>query len=323
VHVSIIDRARCVLLPVVGHFVSSGRENCGCQSDKLGQELCPLSFLSQALMFKPSARDDVADFYDESLGASLLGNETISKHVPFATTLQIWCDRRGCFAHKNYRGFLCMISVVVVLASVCIYVGVVYGLDGSKTDDYRIRQCMLHEPRIFSGSCSDQPTNCFNSVEEPVCSTINSTSYSCSWPSWLPCGGCPRSCSVCLFSFDAPDYEKGACVTAKGLSLWQLVGLVVGAVFMLAAWFVSVWRLRPATGWFFGWLVFYIVLCGLVWVLGSSHYFHGPKAMCGNSSSSVVFCDPNAYCAATDRGGPRTCLCKYGFSGDGLSCNPE
>ncbi len=283
----------------------------------LEQELCPLSYLSQTSIFKPSARVEVADFHEESLSASLLGSETSSKHVSYATTLQIWWGRRGCFAHKNYRGVLCMISVVLVLASVCLYVGVVYGFDGSKTDDYRIRQCNLHEPRIFLGSCSDQPTHCFNSVNEPVCSTINSTSYSCSWPSWFPCGSCPRACSVCLFSFEAPDYEKGACVTTKGLSLWQLVGLVVGAVFCAAAWFVSVWRLRPATWWFFGWLVFYIVLFGLVLGLGSSHYFHGPKAMCGNSSSSVVFCDPNAYCIYN------TCVCKFGFSGDGLSCTPE
>jgi hypothetical protein len=54
---------------------------------------------------------------------------------------------------------------------------------------------------------------------------------------------------------------------APHVSLCQVVCLITGVEFCAAVWFVSVWRLRRATSWFFGWLVFYTLLFGLVFVL--------------------------------------------------------
>ncbi len=141
----------------------------------------------------------------------------------------------------------------------------------------------MPNPTVYSGSCSDVPTPCYNlpwpyysKDIHQICTTVNSSSYSCVWPSWLPCGYCLGYFAFGMY-FGVPDYERGTCVDKSGVSLWQFVGLIVGGIFCLSVWFVSVWRLKPATFWFFVWLVVYALLFGLIFGLGSSRIFPIPS----------------------------------------------
>ena len=74
-------------------------------------------------------------------------------------------------------------------------------------------------------------------------------------------------------------------------------------------------------------LVFYTLLFGLVFGIGSSHYVPAPKVSCGylysNGSSEISgirFCDQNAACTPNYPGPYWDCRCNAGYSGDGKSC---
>ena len=257
---------------------------------------------------------------DMILNASLFGRP--SKNVPHGANAQLLCGRSWCGLKcmKFDRGALCLLCIVLILASGCVYVGITYG-EGS--------QKPRSDKTVYLGACTDIPSKC--GIQE--CHAINSTAYSCSCPSWLwhnpPWLGTGDGGCMCPDYFTVPDYERRTCVTrlAPHVSLWQVVGLIAGVAFCAAVWFVSVWRLRQATSWFFGWLVFYTFLFGLVFGIGSSHIFPAPKVFCGylysNDSSYVNVCDQNAACTLQYYGPSsyyRICRCNAGYSGDGKSC---
>jgi hypothetical protein len=249
----------------------------------LEQELCPLAYMTQN---EACAAAATVDMDENSLGSSLLAGRSsavVSAFTAADSRLKaLWKAfwkafwRHSKYFVQEYRGSLFMTFVILGLISFVAFTAWRYGLEGEKAS---LAFCKFSPP-VYSGSCSDVPTLCYNSKDyypnnfHQICTMVNSSSYSCSWPSWIPCGKCSTFAFNMLFNM--PDYEKGACVDKSGVSLWQFVGLVVGGTFCLSVWFVSVWRLKPATLWFFAWLIFYTVLFGLVFGLGTSGLFRKP-----------------------------------------------
>jgi hypothetical protein len=250
----------------------------------LEQEICPLSYMSHNETFSATAAVDIDE---SSLGLSLLAGRppksafaVVSAFTAADTRLKAFW--KAFWKHSKhfwqaYKGTVVMTFVVLGLTSFVAFTAWRYGLEGVYPYNYN---CATSS--VYSGSCSDIPTRCYDSKYNypnnfhQICTMVSNSSYSCSWPSWLRCGLCTGNFAFQM-NFNMPDYEKGACVNKNGLSLWQFVGLVVGGTFCLSVWFVSVWRLKPATFWFFAWLIFYAMLFGLIFGLGSSRLFRIPS----------------------------------------------
>jgi hypothetical protein len=148
-----------------------------------------------------------------------------------------------------------------------------------------------------------------------IFSYLHPTSPSC--PTFMLASG--ASCVCPLSDYPVPNFERGVCVTSKShMSQGQVAGVVVGALVCGAFFIVVAATKNRGPGdricWSIILLVFFGVLFGLVFGLGSSKFFPVPKAACGSSSSDYKLCDLNAQCKGD------ACVCNDGFLGDGVSC---
>jgi hypothetical protein len=137
-------------------------------------------------------------------------------------------------------------------------------------------------------------------------------------PSWMTSSG--ASCVCPLSDYPVPDFERGVCVTSNfHMSQGQVVGIVIGALvsgIILISFLILALKSHND---FFCYatvvsVIFFALLYGLVFGIGSGKFFPVPKVACGNSSASFKLCDVNAGCLEG------VCSCNAGFIGDGAVC---